>query len=276
MIRDRSVPSASIPSPSIPQALEARRQQALAFAQRCETLLQEQFGATQVIVFGSLTGDGVWHWDSDVDLAVAGLSQQQWLQAYDELEAIAPDWLAVDLVRLEIVEPAVKARILQEQPMSPNQYLALKQALEDELLALERTTVALEAAIERAKPSRDDYDLRALASYINDFYRRCERMSERVAVVLDGGLPQGIDWHRALLRQVAESGSEGRPALWSGSFLLDLDEYRKFRHVVHHKYGDELRPDYVFSLAELAPTMAVKVREAIAAFGQWLMVQTGE
>jgi len=67
-------------------------------------------------------------------------------------------------------------------------------------------------------------------------------MSERVAVTLDGGLPQGQNWHQALLRQVAETGGAEPPPLRSGVLLLDLDEYRKFHHVVHHKYGDELKP----------------------------------
>ena len=31
----------------------------------------------------------------------------------------------------------------------------------------------------------------ALASYVDDFYKGCERLCERVAVALDGGLPQG-------------------------------------------------------------------------------------
>ncbi len=252
--------------------LEQRRQEALAIAQQCEQILKQQFGATQVILFGSLAGDAPWHWQSDLDLAVSGLSHADWLQAYGKLETILPPWLSLDLIRLETVDSPVSARILKETPMSANPYLALKQHLEDELTALERSSQSLQMALERAKPHPDDYDVRALASYINDVYRRCERMSERVAIALDGGLPQGKNWHQALLRQVADARSD-RPPLWSGSLLFDLDEYRKFRHVVHHKYGDELQADYVIALAELAPAMVTRIQAAIAQFSQWLMQQ---
>jgi predicted nucleotidyltransferase len=151
--------------------------------------LREQFGATQVIWFGSLVGQSPWHWGSDLDIAVAGLSNRTWLKAYGCLESL--------------------------------------------VAALEKVTSDLEVALEQSKSVPEDFAIRTLASYINDFYRRCERMSERVAVTLDGGLPQGVNWHQALLKQVGDGGGENRPPLWSGSLLFDLDEYRKFRHVLH-------------------------------------------
>lgn len=109
----------------------------------------------------------------------------------------------------------------------------------------------------------------------NDVYRRCERMSERVAVTLDGGLPQGNNWHQALLRQVADAKGD-RPRLWSGSLLLDIDEYRTFRPVVHHKYGDELQTDYVIMLAEGVPALVANIQQAIARFDAWLTQQAVE
>lgn len=259
--------TASQPYPA--SELEQRRQTALALAQQCQQVLRAQFGATQVIIFGSLRGDSPWHWNSDLDLAVSGLSQSVWLQAYDALTNLAPDWLKIDLVRLEQISLPVYQRIVEKVPMPTHPYLALKAHLQDEVIALAKTTDAITVALAKLATVPEDFATRTLASYINDFYRRCERMSERVAVTLDGGLPSGVNWHQALLRQVAEANSV-RPPLWTGALLLDLDEYRKFRHILHHKYGDELRPDYVASLAELAPVMAVGVQAAIAQFNQWL------
>jgi len=257
-----------------PIALEQRRQVALAVANKCKQVLCDRFGATDVRVFGSLAGQSPWHWDSDLDLAVAGLSFEQWLAAIDAVGAIAPDWLSIDLVRLETINSAVRRRILKEMSMPSNKFLALKEHLTDELLALEQCITELVHAIERASPMMESYDVRALASYINDFYRRCERMSERIAVTLDGGLPQGENWHQALLRQVAEPGGENRPPLWSGALLMDLDAYRRFRHVVHHKYGDDLQPDYVLEIAEMAAEMMPKIRGAIDQFNEWLVQQS--
>ncbi|MEO1094513.1 MAG: nucleotidyltransferase domain-containing protein [Cyanobacteria bacterium J06638_28] len=251
------------------ETLEQRRQVALRVARESDRLLRDRFGATDVIVFGSLAGQGPWHWDSDLDLAVAGLTFERWLLAADAVRAIMPHWLAVDLVRLEALNPAVRRRVLQPVTMTQNKLLTLKTHLEDEVLALDACVAELLPAIERAKERQESYDFRALASYINDFYRRCERMSERVAVTLDGGLPQVQNWPPALLRQLAEPNAD-RPPLWSGALLFDLDEYRHFRHVVHHKYGSDLRPDYVMHLAELAPEVTPQIKAAIAHFNDWL------
>jgi predicted nucleotidyltransferase len=253
--------------------LDQRRRAALAVAHTCKQVLRDRFGASDVRIFGSLAGQSPWHWDSDLDLAVAGLSFEQWLAAIDAVRAIAPDWLTVDLVQLETINPAVRGRILQDMPMPDNTFLVLKEHLTDELLALEQTITALARALQQVSSVPEDFAVRTLASYVMDFYRRCERMSERVAVTLDGGLPQGKNWHQALLRQVAEPRGETRPALWSGPLLLDLDAYRRFRHVVHHKYGDDLHPDYVLELAEMAADMMPKIREAIARFNEWLEQQ---
>lgn len=114
-------------SPALSQVLDQRKQQALAVAKQCEAILRDRFHAEQVILFGSLAGERLWHQNSDLDLAVAGLSQADWLRAYDELEAIAPDWLKIDLVRLESLYPEVRARVLQEKPMPKNPYLGLKE-----------------------------------------------------------------------------------------------------------------------------------------------------
>ncbi|MGJ3251199.1 MAG: nucleotidyltransferase family protein [Elainellaceae cyanobacterium] len=267
----RGVSSQSSSQPQ--ESLEQRRQIALRVVEKSDRLLREQFGATGVTVFGSLAGQSPWHWDSDVDLAVEGLSFEQWLAAVDAVRAIAPDWLSVDVVRLETLNPAVRHRVLQQNQMTQNKFLTLKDHLNDEVRALEATTAAMTRALVQVPNVPEDFAIRALASYINDFYRRCERMSERVAVTLDGRLPQGANWHQALLRQVAEPRENDRPPLWSGALLFDLDEYRRFRHVVHHKYGDELHADYVLKLAELAPQMAPKIKEAIARFNEWLTAQ---
>ena len=92
-------------------------------------------------------------------------------------------------------------------------------------------------ALERVGDEPDEFAVRALTSYIDDFYKGCERICERVAVTLDDGLPQGDRWHQALLGQMGAVGGEGRPAVFRGPLLLELDDYRRFRHRVRHIYG---------------------------------------
>ena len=255
------------------QILEQRRQQALKIAQQCINILKQDFGATEVILFGSLRGDAPWHWRSDLDLAVRGMSEQAIWDAYGKLEKIMPSWLRFDLIPVEKVPSHIRARIIQEKPMSDNKYLALKARLEDEMTSLTLTVETLISILPQAETIADNIITPALAGYIVDFYTGCEHFSERVAVSLDGGLPKGDNWHEQLLLQVADSGGDNRPPLWQGSLLLELDKYRKFRHLVRHKYKVELQPDRVLELAQNVQPVYQKNQAAITKFNQWLEEQ---
>ncbi|NET31976.1 MAG: nucleotidyltransferase domain-containing protein [Cyanothece sp. SIO1E1] len=254
-------------------SLEQRRQQALAIAEQCIHLLKQDLGATDVILFGSLRGDAPWHWRSDLDLAVVGMSETAIWQAYGMLEKIVPSWLKFDLVALEQVPPEVRTRILQEKPMPDNHYLALKARIEDEMIALERNVERLTALLAQAETVPEIALTPALASYVADFYTGCERISERVAIMLDGSLPQGEHWHQGLLLQVADPDRNNRPLLWPNSLLLRLDEYRKFRHLARHRYNVELEVAKVLVLAQTVPPVWADVQQAITIFAQWLEQQ---
>lgn len=253
---------------------ERRRQEALKLAGRYAEWLRQRFGARRVIPFGSVVGDGVWHSASDLDLAVEGLSGQALWQAQKELEDMAPAWLNVDLVPLERVYPELRERILGGQPMSEDVYVALRQRLQDELVGIERIVRGLEAALVQAGDAPDEFGLRALASYLDDFYKGCERICERVAVTLDGGLPGGERWHQRLLGQMGEAGGHNRPALFGGQLLLQLDDYRRLRHAMRHIYGYELEAERLLTLARQAAATYAQVRQAVEMFCEWLAGQS--
>jgi predicted nucleotidyltransferase len=252
------------------ELLEQRKKKALTVAQQCINLLKQDFKATEVILFGSLAGDSPWHWHSDLDLAVTGMTDDAIWNAYSTLEKIAPGWLKIDLVALERVPTKVAARILKLKPMSNNKYLALKSRIEDEIFAVESNVKTLQTLLAQAETIPEIALTPALASYIADFYNGCERISERVAVTLDGGLPRGENWHQELLKQMADSGGDNRPPLWSGSLLLELDEYRKFRHLARHVYKVELKSERVLALAHNVESVLTKIKSAIALFNEWL------
>jgi predicted nucleotidyltransferase len=255
------------------EKLENRRQEALASVARCTELLERRYGARRVIPFGSALQEGAWHESSDLDLAVEGLSSEALWQAEKDLEAMVPPWLQVDLVPLERAFPEVRSRILGERAMPADPYLALKARLDDELIGLERIVRGLEQALERAGEAPDEFTTRGLASYVDDFSKGCERLRERVAVALDGGLPRGERWHQVLLGQMGEPGGKGRPPLFRGSLLLDLDEYRRFRHRVRHIYGYELEAERVLMLAQGVESVLQRVKTGVAAFDRWLEAQ---
>jgi hypothetical protein len=128
----------------------------------------------------------------------------------------------------------------------------------------------LQEALEQANTVPEIFVAPTLASFIADFYTGCEKISERVAVYLDGGLPTSKDWHQELLKQLAEPGGYNRPSLWSGALLLELDEYRKFRHLERHIYKIELKPDRVLILAQNVEPVFQKVKYSVDIFCSWL------
>lgn len=258
------------------QELEARRQIALSVAEKCISLLKSHFGATEVFLCGSLAGESPWHWHSDIDIAVRGMSKDAVWDAYSAIEDFVPHWLKVDLIPLEFAPDYLVNRILKKIPMSDNKYLALKSRIEDEMKSIENTISTINKVFEQMEGVSDIIVAPALASYVADFYTGCERISERVAVYLDGGLPTSKDWHFELLKQVAEPGGNNRPPLWSGALLLELDEYRKFRHLERHIYKIELKPERVITLAENVESVFNKIKLAVARFEQWLEQQAKE
>ncbi len=256
-----------------PTDLKQRRQQALIVAKQCTQLLQDKFGATEVILCGSLAGETPWHWHSDIDLAVRGMTQDEVWDAYSTIEDIVPHWLKVDIIPLEFAPIYLVDRILHKTPMPENKYLALKIRIEDEMKSLEDTISTIKKVLAEKSEVSDLFVAPALASYIADFYSGCERISERVAVYLDGGLPKTQDWHLELLKQVAEPGGNDRPPLWSGALLLELDEYRKFRYLTRHIYKIDLKPTQVITLGENVELVFNKIKSAVEIFLQWLEEQ---
>lgn len=73
--------------------------------------LRERYGAKAVILFGSLA-NGSCRTDSDVDLAVTGLSEARYFKALADLMGIFEG--PVDLVRLEEAPPSLIERIHAE------------------------------------------------------------------------------------------------------------------------------------------------------------------
>ncbi|MFZ1598009.1 MAG: nucleotidyltransferase domain-containing protein [Anaerolineae bacterium] len=93
--------------------LAARRARAQEVAQQAAALLKEQFGATQVVVFGS-TVHGHWFTaTSDIDLAARGLAPDDYFTAVARLQDLSPEF-KVDLVAVERCKAALRESIARE------------------------------------------------------------------------------------------------------------------------------------------------------------------
>lgn len=93
---------------------------------------------------------------------------------------------------------------------------------------------------EPAFSANDSFTLRALGSILHDFYVAAENMFEAIARDLDEKVPEGANWHQALLRQMTIPIAEVRPAVLRKHTAAQLEEYRAFRHVFRNVYGFNL------------------------------------
>ena len=84
--------------------------------------------------------------------------------------------------------------------------------------------------------SPDDIERSALAFFLHSFYSGLENILKRIAIELDGGLPQGEAWHRQLLDTMARA-TDLRDAVISAALYDTLSEYLAFRHVVRQSYS---------------------------------------
>ena len=90
--------------------LEARRQRGVDLARAAASLLETRFGATRVVLFGSVLRPGAFHERSDVDLAVWGLTSHAYWAALAALEELDPA-LGIDLIRAESARDTLLAVI---------------------------------------------------------------------------------------------------------------------------------------------------------------------
>lgn len=92
--------------PEILAQMKERQQKGLTAARRSAQLLKEQFGASRVVLFGSLLNYKKMSWISDIDLAVWGLPEKDYFQAVSRLLDIDPEF-SIDLVEIQNAKPHI-------------------------------------------------------------------------------------------------------------------------------------------------------------------------
>ena len=86
----------------------------------------------------------------------------------------------------------------------------------------------------RSQQASDDYYLDSVALNLHGLYSGVERIFELNAAALDNSVPTGDKWHQALLQQMTIEIADIRPAVISQTVCHQLEEYRRFRHVVRN------------------------------------------
>jgi len=114
---------------------------------------------------------------------------------------------------------------------------------------------------EEARQAFADYEdrtpprlqLRGIGGILHDFYTGIERLFERIAPELNGGLPAGPSWHRSLLQEMTLELPGVRPPVLRPETARQLEELLRFRHLFRNLYGFELEWPRMRALLESLP-----------------------
>ncbi len=94
-------------------ALQARETLAWQLARRAAQLLRENFGASRVVVFGSLVQPGMFSLYSDVDLAAWGIAPEDTFRAIGAVYDLSGE-IELNLVDVAVARPSVYRAILAQ------------------------------------------------------------------------------------------------------------------------------------------------------------------
>ena len=244
------------------------------------TLLYDEFGATQVAVFGSLAEPISFTKSSDIDIAVWGLSDKTHSTAYWKVKDIDTGF-KIDLINFDTTKGLFRERVQQqaipinkgEQPILWKTFYEHLQrqvfpVLEEEIYEMNRKKltqrindelVKIEDILERIRRGLKiikvvpiditEFIENTIATDLVDIYSGIERIFERIANEVDGHLPRGSRWHKNLLEQMTKQRPERQPVISENTFL-QLGKLLEFRHKVTNIYGRELKYDNTLVHAE--------------------------
>lgn len=151
-------------------------------------------------------------------------------------------------------------------------YRLLQQRIQQEIADLNRTQSAVQRHWSSALTASVDQDayLNSVALNLHSFYSGLERLFELIADDIDGGKLGGSDWHAELLRQMTLELGNVRPPVLRMDTAKNLDELRRFRHLVRNIYATNLIPGRLNPIVENLPGLWTEVRDQLMAFSVYL------
>ncbi len=276
---------------------EALLQRAWQTAHQVATMLYEDFGATQVAVFGSLAGQKWFSKGSDIDIAVWGMPSDLYFRAVAQTIGFSQEF-RIDLVNFDNCKGQFRERIQnQAVPIQKNgicfdtttaqdrqrtlirkeetnavNQAELIQRISDGYTNVEDAVRRIGEALENIEdaPARYRRSIELeIARYLYDFYKQLENIFVRIAREVDRSLPAGEEWHKALLQQMAEP-KPTRVSVLSQETCAELQDLLGFRHVFVYIYGAKLDYEQMLKNAERVNKVFPSVSKELNAFITYL------
>ena len=178
---------------------EALLRRAWQTAHRIAAMLYEDFGATQVAVFGSLAKPDAFSKWSDIDIAVWSLPSDKYFRAVWETEAISR-LFKLDLVDVESCKGLFRERIenqavrIEKGEIYPMDRSQLIQDISEERQKIERSISGIKKALQRMETAPVEYKIAievTMAKRVSDCYMGMENIFRQIALEVDLCLPSG-------------------------------------------------------------------------------------
>ncbi|RKU16610.1 hypothetical protein C6503_11845 [Candidatus Poribacteria bacterium] len=276
---------------------EALLQRAWQTAHQVAAMLYEDFGATQVAVFGSLAGQKWFSKASDIDIAVWGMPSDLYFRAVAQAIGLSQEF-RIDLVNFDNCKGQFRERIQNQAVFiekngicfatttGPNcQATGIKreetdvvnqeeliQRISDGYTNVADAVRLIGQALENIEdaPARYKRSIELeIARYLYDFYKQLENIFEHIAREIDNALPVGEEWHKALLQQMVEPRTTRVPVLSEKTFT-ELQDLLGFRHVFVYIYGAKLDYEQMLKNAQRVNKVFPSVSKELDAFITWL------
>ncbi len=106
----------------------------------------------------------------------------------------------------------------------------------------------------------------SLALKVHNFYTGCERIFQKIADDINGGVPTSRDWHKRLLRIMSLEIESIRPSVISKTTAGSLENYLAFRHIVRNIYGFEIETERLQVLIDKIYGVHAKFRKEVEKF----------
>ncbi len=256
---------------------EALLQRAWQTAHQVANMLYEDFGATQVAVFGSLAERDWFSKGSDIDIAVWGLSGDTYLDALWKTVGFSSEF-KIDLVNFGETKGRFRKRLqtqaifIQKEKID---FTILENTVQISLSTKRKETykVNKRKLITRITDEREKIERVAkeiteslqdidevpvkyrkgqealLAQNVVNFYTGLENIFKRIAQDIDMHIPTDDGWHKDLLQQMVSSHGLRPPVISQKTFVC-LKRILKFRHRFRNIYVFELNTQKVLKNAK--------------------------
>ncbi len=279
---------------------QALLQRAWYTAHKIAAMLYKDFDAKQVAVFGSLAEQDRFSITSDIDIVVWELSRDAYIDALWETKNFTSAF-KIDLVNFKSAKGRFRQRIqcqavyiqktgtnFDDTTVNSHTFLTIRKEnyevnsriridrFVDECVKIEHVSASIGEILQDIEEVPIKYrkgQEALLTQNVVNFYMGLENIFKRIAEEIDMTVPQGKEWHKLLLHQMAATHTI-RPPVISKKTVEMLIHILKFRHVARNIYGFELELEGIVENAQRVCNIYETLSTELKVFIEWLEKQT--